>query len=87
MELILVKNYTMKKEVIFSIVITLIFVFLSNTLYSQDSVNVWSLNECIEYALQQNLTVQKSELSKEISIENLEQAKANRYPSLSASVY
>lgn len=50
---------------------------------SQDSV--WTLNKCIAYALQQNISIQKTSLTSESSLIYLEQAKASRFPSVNAS--
>jgi outer membrane protein len=47
---------------------------------------VWTLNRCITFALEQNISVQKSTLSNETNQVYLEQSKASRFPSLSASV-
>jgi len=46
----------------------------------------WTLQDCINYALQQNVQVCKSELTTETNRVNLALAKAQRFPSLSASV-
>jgi outer membrane protein len=52
----------------------------------QTQDTVWTLQECIEYALKQNISVQKSVLSNETNLVNLNQSKAARFPSLNASV-
>lgn len=44
-----------------------------------------SLAECINYALEKNISVQENFLTNEINKINAEQIKANRFPSLSAS--
>ena len=46
----------------------------------------WSLQECIEYAWENNLTIKKQELSIEQSENNLQQSKLNYIPSVSTSV-
>lgn len=51
---------------------------------SQDTS--WSLDRCIAYALEQNISVRKSMLSQETSVLYAVQAKAQRFPSLGASV-
>jgi outer membrane protein len=48
--------------------------------------NVWTLEQCINYALQKNIQVRKSELTNERYQYYSGQAKASRFPSLSASV-
>lgn len=45
----------------------------------------WSLKECIDYALQNNITLQKSRLSVKSAQEDLLQSRAGLLPSLSAS--
>src|SRR5512133_117733 len=50
----------------------------------QDST--WTLQKCIEYALKQNIQVRKSELSNQRLGLYSEQAKAQRLPSLGASI-
>lgn len=50
---------------------------------AQDAV--WTLQSCIDYALQHNLTVKQSELDKRLSEVNLNSAKMELYPSLNLS--
>lgn len=45
----------------------------------------WTLTECIEYALQNNITLQQAKLQKQSATEERKQAKAALLPSLSAS--
>lgn len=47
---------------------------------------VWTLQECINFALAQNIQVKKADLSNERFKLYAEQAQANRFPSLNASV-
>src|SRR5690606_40597673 len=51
----------------------------------QEQQRIWTLTECIDYALEQNIQIQKHTLSNEILAEQLLQAKAARLPSLYAS--
>ena len=46
---------------------------------------VWSIDECIQYALEKNIQVQKAKVSNDISQINLNYAKSAWYPSLSGS--
>ena len=46
----------------------------------------WTLQECINYALNKNIQVQKADLSNNQNQLNAEQAKSNRLPSVNASV-
>ncbi len=45
----------------------------------------WTFQQCLDTALQRNITVNQSRMSNEINKINLEQSKANRIPSVSAS--
>lgn len=47
---------------------------------------IWTLQDCIDYALEQNIQVRKSTLSIRTNEAYAEQAKAQRFPSLSAGV-
>jgi outer membrane protein len=52
----------------------------------QQADSVWTLQKCIQYALQQNITVQKTSLTIEINQANFSQAQAARFPSVSGTV-
>lgn len=45
----------------------------------------WTFRQCLDTALQRNISVNQSRMANELNKVNLEQAKANRIPSLSAS--
>ncbi len=51
--------------------------------YSQDSI--WTLQSCISYAIEHNLSIKQSELDKRIAIVNQNTAKYAIFPSLSLS--
>ena len=55
-----------------------------NIIAQQDST--WTLEKCIDYALNRNIQVRKSELSNDQYAVYAEQAKAQRFPSANASV-
>ncbi len=59
-----------------------IFCFLSLNSFGQKS---WTLQECIEYALENNITIKQSEISTEIADVNLTQSKLSMLPSLNGS--
>ena len=59
---------------------------LSTNVKAQSADSVWSLQRCIDYALGQNIDIRKSILLNHSDQVNLRQAKADRFPSLSASV-
>ena len=55
---------------------------MSSAAFSQRQ---WTLQECIDYAMENNITLQKSKLQKESASEELKGAKAALLPTLSAS--
>jgi outer membrane protein len=59
----------------------------SGKIISAQQENAWTLEKCIQYALKQNIQVRKTILSIETTILYAEQARAQRFPSLGASVY
>lgn len=63
-------------------VIALLLVFNSATLKAQKT---WTLQECIEHALKNNITVKQSEISSEVSGVNYMQSKAAMLPSINTS--
>lgn len=63
--------------------ILLVIFSIAFTGYSQDSI--WTLQSCISYAIEHNLSIQQSELDKRIAIVNQNTAKYAIFPSLSLS--
>lgn len=61
-----------------------LFCFAAETQAQQDSV--WTLEKCINYALEKNIQVRKSKLSNQRYQYYADQVKAERFPSLNASV-
>ena len=61
---------------------TLLLLIFGTGAYAQDSLLVMSLEECVEVAVQNNLTMKRSDLAYQSNEINLAQARANRYPSL-----
>jgi outer membrane protein len=61
-----------------------IICFAAETQAQQDSI--WTLEKCINYALEKNIQVRKSELSNQRYQFYAGQAKAQRFPSVNASV-
>jgi len=58
----------------------------TSSAFAQDnSLGGWTLNQCIEYARENNIQVQQAIITKENSDEDLLQAKAQTLPTLSAS--
>ena len=66
----------------FSIALLLI----ANLLYAQE-VKKWNLQDCVDYAYDNNLTVQRSELSAQNNEAVLRQARLGRIPSLNFNIY
>jgi outer membrane protein len=48
--------------------------------------NIWTFEDCIQYALIQNIQVRKSDLTNQSALVNIEYAKAQRLPSLNATI-
>ncbi len=66
--------------------ITLIsFIFLFGITISK-AQNVWSLQKCIDYALENNIQIKQQELNTEFYKTQLSQAKSNRLPNLNAQI-
>lgn len=61
--------------------------FFTIPLYSQDEEGAkgWTLEKCIEYALENNISVQSARIAIEAEEANLLETKSSRLPSLSAS--
>ena len=68
---------------VFSVFFSLLAVSIG---FSQEKTNPWSLQECIDYAIQNNISIKKSELSTDIQEVEVKRNKAAFYPSVSASI-
>lgn len=68
---------SMKKSLL---IIVLSFVSIS---FAQEKQ--WTLQECVNYALENNISIQQSELDAELANENIRTAKGNFLPGVSAS--
>lgn len=65
----------------------MVMMFLLGTGFSaQAQTKSWTLEECINYALSKNVQVQKADLTNNQDQFYADQAKANRFPSVNASV-
>jgi outer membrane protein len=71
----------MRKEIGLSII--LLFAFYQA--HSQDT-NVWSLNKCIKYAIENNLQIKQQEIAVQQAKNNITQAKMAFLPTLSGSM-
>jgi outer membrane protein len=68
---------------------TLILFYFISTIsdsYLNAQNKTWTLDDCIQYALEKNIQVQKAQVSNDISEINLNYAKSAWYPALSSSV-
>jgi len=61
-------------------------VLIGTSLSAQEMQSQWNLTHCIEYALKNNIQIQKSKITLEQSAVNTKLAKAQLFPNLSASV-
>ncbi|MBN2636091.1 MAG: TolC family protein [Prolixibacteraceae bacterium] len=66
---------------IFIFISALILTFGSTATFAQ---NTWSLQKCIEYALENNIQIKQQEINTNYSQIQLSQAKSNRLPNLNA---
>ena len=55
------------------------------TAFAQDSVRIWTLHDCLEYALENNIELQQNRNNYLSGIEDTKEARAALLPSLSAS--
>jgi outer membrane protein len=67
---------------------TLLAVALPCIAYAQEAPTgkAWTLQECIDYALKNNITVKQNELNAELSQQNLVQSQANVLPSVNGNI-
>jgi len=63
---------------------TLAIILISSFSFSQE--NIWTIQECIDYALKNNLDLKRSDLSVDISKSQLDQSKMGAYPSLNSNM-
>ncbi len=66
------------------IVLSIVAIGFLSVVNAQEN-KVWTLKECVDYALENNISVKQSELDKNISIEDVKAAKWNFAPNLNAS--
>jgi outer membrane protein len=65
------------------IILLFSILIIAASAYAQEK---WTLEKCINYALENNITIQQYELSTEYQENQLQQSKNNRLPNLSANV-
>ena len=66
------------------LLISMVLATLSTNAFCQYS-RQWTLQECINYAIANNISLKKKSLAKQSAAEDVEQAKAQLLPSLNAS--
>jgi len=70
----------MKRLLIFS------FVLFSLSSFSQQTTKKWTLQECVAYAIQNNISVKQGELSTQLQEAEVKRAKMDFYPSVNGNV-
>lgn len=68
-------------------ILILVITFLLSARVQAQGVKQWNLEECINYALNNNLNVKQSELSRQDVEARLRQSKLNRIPSLNFNLF
>ncbi|MCC8154939.1 MAG: TolC family protein [Tannerellaceae bacterium] len=63
-----------------------LFFLFPVSLIAQENVTVWTLQECLDYALINNIQIQKTKVNQLSGEEDVKLAKAQLFPSLNASV-
>ena len=80
-----IKNKIMRLKILHPQVLTLILSFFILGAGSVLAQKVWTLEECVNYALENNLQIKQSRLQTEVADINLLQSKLNFAPSANAS--
>ncbi len=73
----------MIKKSIYAVIILLLN---AGYISAQDTTNVWSLDRCITYAYENNLTIKRQMLNSQYQSNTLKQSKMNRLPDLNAQM-
>ncbi len=61
-------------------------IFFTGVVNAQDTTGVWSLDKCINYAYENNITIKRQVLNTMYKSNTLKQSKLNRLPDLNAQV-
>ena len=67
------------------ILIGVMTLMLTASMSAQTKTKAWTLKECVDYAMQNNITLQKARLQQQSAKEDVSQSKAALLPSLNAS--
>lgn len=81
MQVALPANCEKMKRILFAACIA---VFCGYSVSAEDTSKVWTLKECIDYAIENNIELQQSRNDRLSGLEDTEAAKAAMFPSLSA---
>ena len=73
----------MIRKSIYAVTVLLLF---SGLVRAQDTTAVWSLDRCINYAYENNITIKRQMLNSKYQSNNLKQSKLNRLPDLNAQM-
>lgn len=68
------------KKLVVTLILSIVYISYSS---AQDSI-IWSLEKCIEYALENNIQIMRQKLNTDLQKNELEQSKLNRLPNLNA---
>jgi outer membrane protein len=60
--------------------------FIISSAFHSNAQNVWSLQKCIDYALENNIQIKQQELNTNYYETQVDQAKSNRLPNLNAQI-
>ncbi len=69
-----------------SIYAVIVLILTAGYVSAQDTTNVWSLDRCITYAYENNLTIKRQALNSQYQSNTLKQSKLNRLPDLNAQM-
>lgn len=69
-----------------TIMLSFTILFIAPAVLGQQAGKEWTLRNCIDYALQNNIQIKLSQVSAKVSEASYEQSKAARFPSLNAGI-
>ena len=75
----------MRIKKVFQLSLFSVFITLHSLAQTAIENKVWTLEQCIDYALKNNISVKQSELNTELSQINLTQSEANLLPNLNGN--
>ncbi|NOR76600.1 MAG: TolC family protein [Draconibacterium sp.] len=75
-----------KQNIMKNFLAVFIGILIVGSSYNSDAQNVWSLQQCIDYALENNIQIKQQSLNTNYSENQVRQAKSNKLPNLNASI-